>query len=199
MRTGAGHRGRGAAILAAGTLGLLPACSGSPSPHVASSTTTRPKTTVPTVAACTPSSVSASVAFTKFGGTSSSLAGAVLFADTGTSSCSLRGVPTVTVLGPGAEPIPTFEAPTGTAGGAAAVLTPSTAAGPGDRGGASITFSSWTCATTSLSFTVSFPGWATPVPAAPTASSGNNSPTPCSASDEADQTLYIGPVTTLSS
>jgi hypothetical protein len=50
-----------------------------------------------------------------------------------------------------------------------------------------------------MSLTVRFPGWTTSIPAAPTASSGNNSPTPCSATAETDEALYMGSVALVTS
>jgi len=145
------------------------------------------------VAACSPSSVSASISFTKFGGSSSSLAGAVLFDDTTGSPCALRGVPRVQVVVAGGQTIPTYQA-TGPADDVTAVLTPAPPSGTGARAAASITFSSWTCATSSFSLTVRFAGWTTSVPAAPNTTSGTNSTTPCSVATETGQTLYMGPV-----
>ncbi|HXQ43570.1 MAG TPA: DUF4232 domain-containing protein [Acidimicrobiales bacterium] len=186
---------RAAAVLAASCLGLLSACSGG-SPSATSRTTaptTSPQPTTPGAPACAPSSVAASVDFTKFGGTSSTLAGALVFRDTSSTPCALSGVPRVQVLGSGGQPIPTVQAP-GPARVVPAVLTPATAGGTGAGAGASITFSSWHCATDTLSLSVRFPGWSSPVPAAPTAASGTNSTTPCSVSAETGQTIYIGPV-----
>jgi hypothetical protein len=193
-------RARWAMVLAAVALGCLPACSGG-SPSATSkttSTTGRPTPTTPTVAACSPASVKAVVDFTKFGGTSSALAGAVLFSDVSTTSCALSGVPQVQVLGADGQTIPTYQVK-GPAKVAPAVLTPSTATGGGAQAGASITFSSWLCATNTMSLTVRFPGWTTSIPAAPTASSGNNSPTPCSATAETDEALYMGSVALVTS
>jgi hypothetical protein len=192
-------RARRATVLAAVALGLLPACSGgSPSATPkTTSTTSRPAPTTPTTAACPPASVKAVVDFTKFGGTSSALAGAVLFSDVSATSCALSGVPQVQVLGADGQTIPTYQVK-GPAKVVTAVLTPS-ATGGGAQAGSSITFSSWLCATNTMSLTVRFPGWTTSVTAAPTASSGNNSTTPCSDSAETDEALYIGPVAPVTS
>ncbi len=178
------------------SLGVLSACSGgTPSAAPGTTTTTgRPSSTTPAVAACAPSSVSASVSFTKFGGTSSSLAGAVLFADSTGSPCALHGVPRVQVVTTSGQTIPIYQA-TGPADDVTAVLTPAPPAGTGARAAASITFSSWTCETSSLSLNVRFPGWTTSVTAAPNATSGTNSTTPCSEATETGETLYVGPAT----
>jgi hypothetical protein len=193
-------RARRATVLAAVVLGLLPACSGgSPSATPkTTSTTSRPVPTTPTAAACPPASVKAVVDFTKFGGTSSALAGAVLFSNVSAASCALSGVPQVHVLAADGQTIPTYQVK-GPTKVVTAVLTPSTSTGGGSQAGASITFSSWLCATNTMSLTVQFPGWTTSVPAAPTASSGNNSPTPCSDSAEQGEALYIGSVAPVTS
>ena len=118
----------------------------------------------------------------------------MLFGDTTGSPCALHGVPRVQVVTTGGQSIPLYQA-TGPADDVTAVLTPAPPSGTGARAAASITFSSWTCETSSLSLTVRFPGWTTSVPAAPDASSGTNSTTPCSPAAETGQTLYMGPVT----
>jgi hypothetical protein len=184
-----------ASLLGAGSLVLLAACSGG-SPSAAPATTSTvaaAATTMPTVAACAPSSVSATVHFTKFGGTSSSLAGAVLFRDTGATACSLHGVPQVQVVAPDGQPISTYQAP-GPVQTTTAVVTPPAPSGTGAEGASSITFSSWTCLVGSFSLTVRFPGWTAPVPALSGSSTGNTPP-PCTPAQEAGQTIYISPVT----
>jgi hypothetical protein len=184
-------------ILVVGSLALLSACSGGSPQSSAHVTTTRPPTpTTPVVAACAPSSVSATVSFTKFGGTSSALAGAVLFHNTSGTACALHGVPRVQVVTTGGVPIPIYQA-LGPATTATAVMDPAADGATGTEAASSITFSSWLCETSSLSLTVRFPGWASSVPAAPNATSGTNSTNPCSPSDETGETLYIGPVATV--
>jgi len=183
-------------VLAAASLGLLSACSGG-TPSATSTTTSptsgAPRTTLPRAPSCPPASVSASVNFTKFGGSSSTLAGAIVFRDTASTPCSLRGVPRVQVLAADGQPIPTYQAQ-GPASVVTAVVTPAAPGGTGALAGSSITFSSWTCATHTMSLSVRFPGWASPVPAAPTATSGDNSPNACSVGTETGETIYIGPV-----
>ena len=180
---------RGASFVGLATLACLAACGGgSPSATPTTTTTARqPTTTAPSAPACTPSSVSAAIDFTKFGGTSSTLAGAVVFSDTGGTPCALHGVPQVRVVLTDGQTIPIYQAPAPAPGGTA-VLTPTAPAA------SSITFSSWTCDTTSFSLTVRFPGWTSSVPAAANATSGTNTTTPCSATTETGQTVYLGPV-----
>lgn len=178
-------------MVATASMGLLSSCSGgSPS---ATPTTTATTAVAPRTTSCTASSVSASVDFTKFGGSSSTLAGAIVFRDTASAPCALSGVPRVQVVAADGQPIPTFQAP-GPAPVVTAVLTPAAPGGTGALAGSSITFSSWTCATHTMSLSVRFPGWAGPVPAAPTAASGENSSNACSVATETDETIYIGPV-----
>jgi hypothetical protein len=181
--------------LAVASLALLSACSGGKAnPTLTHATTTGPTTTAtPAVAACAPSAISATVSFTKFGGSSSALAGAVLFDNTSSAPCALHGVPAVQVVTTGGVPIPVYQA-TGPASTASAVLDPTSAGATGAEAASSITFSSWLCETNSFSLTVRFPGWASSVPAAPNATSGTNSTTPCSPSNETGETLYMGPV-----
>jgi hypothetical protein len=179
---------RAAPVLGLAALAFLAACGGgSPSATPTTSTTGPPTTTTPSAPACSPSSVSASIDFTKFGGTSSSLAGAVVFSDTAGTACALHGVPQVRVLLANGQTIPIYQAPAPAPGGSA-ILTPTNTAA------SSITFSSWTCETKSFSLTVRFAGWTSSVPAAPNASSGTNTTTPCSDTTETDQTVYMGPV-----
>ncbi len=193
---------RVAAVLAAGSFVLLCGCSGGSSSPTDRTTpaTTAPHTT-PTAALCSPSSVSASVEFTEFGGSSSALAGGVLFRDIGGAPCALQGVPEVQVLAPDGQLISTYQAP-GPAHLVTAVLTPAAPAGTGAQAASSITFSSWGCAVGSFSLTVRFPGWASSVPAAASGSTTSTTgPTtnvtgpPCAPAQEVDQTIYIGPVT----
>jgi hypothetical protein len=184
-----------ASALTVASLGVLSACSGgtpSATPKT-TSTTSRPGTTTPAVAACSPSAVAASISFTKFGGTSSTLAGAVVFRNTSSSPCALHGVPRVQVVTTSGRPVPAYQE-IGPANVVTAVLTPAAPAGTGTQAASSITFSSWTCATSSFSLTVRFPGWESSVPAAPNATSGTNSTTPCSPAAEKDQTVYMGSV-----
>jgi hypothetical protein len=182
-------------VLVVASLTVLSACSGgTPKAAPAHVTTTGPSTTtVPAVAACAPSSVSATVSFTKFGGTSSALAGAVLFQNTSTAACALHGVPRVQVVTTGGVPIPIYQA-MGPASTAPAVLNPASAGTTGTEAASSITFSSWLCDTNTFSLTIRFPGWTSSVTAAPNATSGTNSTTPCSPSNETGETLYMGPV-----
>jgi hypothetical protein len=170
---------------------LVAGCSSpSPSAHPKVGQTT---TTAIGVAACLASQVSASVDFTKFGGTSSSVAGAVLFRDSGGTSCSLRGVPQVQVVSSGGQAIPTYQAPDFTPHPAAAVLSPADVTGS-TEGASSFTISSWACPVGSFSLTVRFAGWTTSIPATSGAPSGA-----CAASQEVDETLYVGPATTVGS
>lgn len=166
---------------------------GGSSPALAASHKNPPAKTTAKVAACPSSSVSATVDFTKFGGTSSSVAGAVVFRNTGQTACSLRGIPRVQVLSNSGQVIPTYEAPNFAARPPTAVLTAGHAA-QGAQVGSSFTISSWTCSVTSFSLTLRFPGWAGSIPVAPEPSSGS-----CTASGEANETLYVGPVTTIGS
>jgi hypothetical protein len=178
----------GSLLLGLTALAVLAACGGgSPSAAPTTTTTGRPTTTAPSAPACTPSSVSAALDFTKSGGTSSSLAGAVVFNDTSNTPCALHGVPQVRVILADGQTIPIYQAPA-PAPGATAVLRPTTPAA------ASITFSSWTCETSSFSLSVRFSRWTSSIPAAPDATSGTNSTTPCSDTTETGQTVYIGPV-----
>jgi hypothetical protein len=172
---------------------LLGACS-SPSPSATRTTapvTRLPTTTVPDVALCSASSVSASVDFTQFAGSNTSPAGAVLFHDTGTAPCALRGVPQVQVESDSGQLLPTFEAP-GPANIATAVLTPAAPSGTGSRAASSVTFSAWGCGVNSFTLEVRFPQWANPVPA-PTGATGGS----CTAAQDTDETIYVGPVTTV--
>lgn len=195
---------RVASVLCAASLGLLSACSGgSSATHTTSPTTSKPAKT--TAVACSQSSVSASVEFTKFGGSSSSLAGGVLFKNTGSTSCSLRGVPTVEVVGLDGQPISTYQE-RGPAAIVTAVLTPAAPAGTGVGAASSVTFSSWTCTVGSFTLTVEFPGWASSIPAAAQGSTTSTTGTPlntagppCTETQEPDQTIYIGPVTPVTS
>lgn len=174
-------------------LAFLAACGGgSPAATPTTRTTARPATTTPSAPACSPSSVSAAIDFTKFGGTSSSLAGAVVFSDTSSAPCALHGVPQVRVVLTNGQTIPIYQAPAPAPGGSA-VLTPTATAA------SSITFSSWTCETKSFSLAVRFAGWTSSVPAAANASSGTNTTTPCSDTTETGQTVYLGPVVSVPS
>jgi hypothetical protein len=179
---------RWAPFVGLASLAVLAACGGgSPSATPTTTTTARSTTTAPSAPACSPSSVSAAIDFTKFGGTSSTLAGAVVFSDTSSTPCALHGVPQVRVVLTDGQTIPIYQAPA-PAPGSTAVLSPTAPAA------SSITFSSWTCDTSSFSLSVRFSGWASSVPAAPNATSGTNSTTPCSDTTEAGQTVYMGPV-----
>jgi Protein of unknown function (DUF4232) len=174
------------------TTAVLAAGCSSPSPS-ATKKVGQTTTTTAAVATCPASSISASVDFTKFGGTSSSVAGALLFRNTGSTPCSLRGVPLVQVVSTDGQAISSFEAP-------GFVLHPSTAVLPAGGGsgssaaGASFTISSWACAVGSFSLLVRFTGWATFVPAISGAASGA-----CVATQEVDETLYVSPVAALRS
>jgi hypothetical protein len=176
-------------LLVLTTAVLVAGCS-SPSPTA----TRKGQTTTTTVAtaACPASSIAASVDFSQFGGSSSSVAGAVLFHNTGSTSCSLRGVPQVQVVSTNGESIPTYQAPGFLAHLSTAVL-PAGDATDSARAGSSFTISSWTCAVGSFSLTVRFAGWTTSIPATSGAPSGA-----CPLSQEVDETLYVGPVTTVS-
>jgi hypothetical protein len=180
-----------AVLLLITTAALAAGCS-SPSP-TATKKVGQTTTTTAVVATCAASSISASVDFTKFGGTSSSVAGALLFRNTGSAPCSLRGVPQVQVVSADGQAITSFEAPD-------FVLHPSTAVLPTGDGsgssqvGASFTISSWGCAVGSFSLLVRFTGWATFVPALSGVPSGA-----CVATQEVDETLYVSPVTALRS
>jgi hypothetical protein len=187
-------------VLGVVSLGLLSACSGgSPSAtHKNNSSTTRPATTTPAAAACTPSSVSASIDFTKFGSSVSSLAGAVLFSDTSSRPCSLHGVPQVQVLTADGQSMAIYQV-AGPADIVTANLTPAAPTGTGAEAAASITFSDWNCETKTFSLSVRFPGWKTSVPAASNATSGTNSTTPCTVTSETGQSVYLGPVASVSS
>jgi hypothetical protein len=182
-------------LLGVACLAMLAACSGgSPSATPkTTSTTGRTRTTTPSVPACSPSTVTASIDFTKFGGTSSTLAGAVRFSNTSSASCSIRGVPQVQVFGAGGQAMSIFEVASTPSVVPTAVLTPTTGGG-GTQGASSITFSSWTCATDTMSLTVRFTGWASSIPASPDSTSGTNTSTPCIPSTETGQTVYMGPV-----
>lgn len=185
-------------LLGVASLAVLAACSGgSPSAtQGTTSTTGAPRPTTPSAPACPPSSVTASIDFTKFGGTSSSLAGAVRFSDSADAPCSLRGVPQVEVLGAGGQSMSIYEVASTPSIIPRAVLTPA-AQGGGTEAASSITFSSWTCATSTMSLTVRFPGWAGSIPATPDSTSGTNTSTPCIPSTETGQTVYMGPVITV--
>jgi Protein of unknown function (DUF4232) len=180
---------RAAAVLSA--LSILVA--GGSSPALAATHKRAPAKTTAKVAACPSSSVSATADFTMFGGSSSSVAGAVVFRNTGQTACSLRGVPRVEVLSNSGQVIPTFQAPEFTARLPTAVLTAGHPA-QSAQAGSSFTISSWTCSVSSFSLTVLFPGWASSIPVAPEPSSGS-----CTASGEANETLYVGPVTAIES
>ncbi|MGH9016595.1 MAG: DUF4232 domain-containing protein [Acidimicrobiales bacterium] len=188
------RRGLTALVAGAGSLGiLLSACSGGSS----DSTTTAPPTTKApakvTTSACTASEVSAAVNWTKFGGSSSTLAGGIVFTDTGSDPCALRGVPRVQVLALDGSSIPTYQAG-GPAAIASTVVTPAASAGGGTTAVASVTFSSWTCTVGSFSMTVRFPSWSSTIPVPAATSTGPA----CTTTQEPDQTIYIGPVTSAS-
>lgn len=195
---------RAASVLVGASFLALSACSGgSPSATKPTSPSTSKPPVTPVSAACAPSSVAASVVFTKFGGSSSSLAGAVLFRNTSGTACSMRGVPQVQVLTLTGQPIPTYEAP-GPAQVVPVVLTPAAPAGTGTRAASSITFSSWTCTPGSFSLSVRLPGWPSPVPATESGSTtsttgpvSNVTGPPCSATQEIEETVYMGPVTSV--
>jgi hypothetical protein len=186
------------AVAGVASLGLLSACSGgSPSATTKTSTTTRPPTTAPAAAACSPASVSASIDFTKFGGSSSSLGGAVLFTDSAATPCSLRGVPQVQVLTATGQSMAIYQV-AGPADVVPVDLTPATPTATGTKAAASITFSDWSCETNTFSLSVRFPGWKTSVPAAANATSGTNSTNPCTVTSETGQSVYMGPVASVS-
>ena len=186
-------------VLGLASLATLGACGGG-SPSATPTTTTAPTaTTAPSAPPCTASSVSAAIDFTKFGGTSSSLAGAVIFTDTAGAACALHGVPRVQVLMTDGQTIPIYQAPA-PPGGSTVVL------GPTTRGASSITFSSWGCTPGSFTLTVQFPGWTSSVPAASegsttstTGPTSNVTGPPCTAAKEVNQTIYISPVTAVTS
>jgi hypothetical protein len=178
-----------AAVLSA--LAMLTAGGSSPA-HAANHKGPPAKTTAK-AAACPSSSVSATADFTQFGGSSSSVAGAVLFRNTGQTACSLRGVPRIQVLSNSGQVIPTYEAPDFAARLPTVVLTAGHPA-QSAQAGSSFTISSWTCSVSSFSLTLQFPGWARSIPVAPEPSSGS-----CTASGGANETLYVGPVTTIGS
>jgi hypothetical protein len=179
-----------AAVLGAGSVLLLSACS---SPRASTATTTSgPTTTQVQAAACSPSSVTASVDYTTFGGSATAPAGAVVFTDTASSSCSLRGVPTVQLVGADNQVIPTFEAPATPSHAVTAVLTPKDLL-PGKEAASSVTWSSLTCKAGSFSLAIRFPGWSSSVAAGSTA--GYSGP-PCTAPG---QTVYVSPVEPVSS
>jgi hypothetical protein len=188
-------------ILVAGSALMLSACSGgSPAAVHKNSNTNTTNTTL--AAPCTPSSISASVQFTKFGGSSSSLAGGLLFRDSGSSRCSLSGVPRVEVVAPGGGVISTYQA-AGPSHNVAVSLTPSSSTA---QAASSITFSSWGCTPGSFTLTVQFPGWTGSVPAdsegsttSTTGPTSNVTGPPCTAAKEVNQTIYISPVTAVTS
>jgi hypothetical protein len=191
---------RVASVLGLASLGLLSACSGGPSASPTTSTTSAPSARA-TAAACAPSSVSASVEFTQFGGSDSSLAGGLLFSNTGSTPCSLRGVPKVEVVALDGQPISTYQA-SGPAKILTAVLTP----GSASTAASSITFSDWTCTVGSFTLTVAFPGWASSIPAqakgsttSTTGPTANTTGPPCTQAQVTGQTIYIGPVTPVTS
>lgn len=178
--------GRGvvvASVLGALAIVLLSSCS-SPSPKVTKSATT--STTGAKVAACTASSVSASVDFTTIGGSSTSPAGAVVFSNTSSTPCSLTGIPAVRLVGADGQVIPSFQAPSSPAHAVTAVLSPG-----GKPAGSSVTWSSLTCLSGSYSLAVQFPGWSSPVPAGST--TGYTGPA-CTAPGT---TVYVSPVESL--
>lgn len=194
------HLPTAAALVAGCCLGLSACSGGSPS---AATTTSAPTTTTPTAkvtaAPCPASSVSASVVFTAFGGANSTLAGAVLFTNTGSAPCSLKGEPQVDVLAPDGSGIVTYQAP-GPPTVTAAVLTPAS------KAASSITFSDWACGIGSFSLVAKFPGWATSIPVGSGAGSTTSTtaagpptttPLPCTQQRETGQTIYIGPVTSV--
>jgi hypothetical protein len=189
---------RVASVLGVASLGLLSACSGGPSASPTTTTTSTPKATAAT---CAPSSVSASVEFTQFGGSDSSLAGGLLFSNTGSAPCSLKGVPKVQVVALDGQPISTYQAQ-GPATIVPAVLSP----GSTSTAASSITFSDWTCAVGSFTLTVEFPGWASSIPAqakgsvtSTTGPTANTTGPPCTQARVTGQTIYIGPVTPVTS
>jgi hypothetical protein len=189
---------RSLAVMAVASLGLLSACSGgSPSATSKTAPTTHPPTTAPAAAACSAASVSASIDFTKFGGSSSSLGGAVLFTDSAATPCSLRGVPQVQVLTAAGQSMAIYQV-AGPADVVPVNLTPGTPTSTGTKAAASITFSDWSCETNTFSLSVRFPGWKTSVPAAANATSGTNSTTPCTFTSETGQSVYMGPVASVS-
>jgi hypothetical protein len=193
---------RMASVLGVVTLGLLSSCSGGPSaspPH-ASTTTTTPKAKT-AAAACPPSSVSASVEFTQFGGADSALAGGLLFSNTGSTPCSLRGVPKVQVVALDGQAISTYQAP-----GPATILTAVLSPGSASAAASSITFSDWTCTVGSFTLTVQFPGWTSSIPAqakgsttSTTAPITNATGPPCTQAQVTGQTIYISPVAPVTS
>ncbi|HVC70883.1 MAG TPA: DUF4232 domain-containing protein [Acidimicrobiales bacterium] len=171
-----------ATVLGAVSIVLLASCSGA-SPKVGKSGSPSSSTTTATVAACSASSVSASVDFTTFGGSSTSPAGAVVFDNTSGNSCSLRGIPTIELVGADGQVIPSFPAPSSPAHDGTAVLTPG-----GKPAASSITWSSLTCLAGSYSLAVTFPGWSSSVPAGSTA--GYQGP----ACTVTGTTVYVSPV-----
>jgi hypothetical protein len=175
-----------ASVLGAVSVVALSSCSG-PTPKAGRGSSSSSTSQSPT-AACSPSSVSASVDFTTIGGSSTSPAGAVLFSNTSTTPCSLRGIPTVQLVGADGQVIPALQAPSKPANEATAVLTPAGTSGTGKRAGSSITWSSLTCLAGSYSLTIQFPGWSSSVPAGST--SGYSGPA-CTAPDT---TVYVSPV-----
>jgi hypothetical protein len=181
-------------FLAAAVLSALATLTaGGSSPAHAATHKGLPAKTTAKAAACPSSSVSATADFTQFGGSSSSVAGAVLFRNTGQTACSLRGVPRIQVLSNSGQVIPTYEAPDFAARLPTAVLTAGHSA-QSAQAGSSFTISSWTCSVSSFSLTLQFPGWSRSIPVAPQPSSGS-----CTASGGANETLYVGPVTTIGS
>ena len=181
-------------LLAAAVLSaLLFLVAGGSSPALAATHKSAPAKTAAKVAACPSSSVSATADFTQFGGSSSSVAGAVVFRNTGPTACSLRGIPRVQVLSNSGQVIPTYQAPNFARRLPTAVLTAGQAT-QSAQAGSSLTISSWTCSLTSFSLALRFPGWAGSIPVAPAPSSGS-----CTASGGANETLYVGPVTTIGS
>jgi hypothetical protein len=175
----------------------LSSCGG-PSPaarhtHGTASTTTRPAAEVP---ACAPSGLSASLDFTQIGGSNTAPAGALLLHNTSAAACSLTGVPDVQVVNAGGQPIAVHEQPSVATDAVPAVLAPQGSAGGSGRSavaGSSLTWSSWTCTAGTYSLTVRFPGWTSSVPAPPPTTAPADAPV-CAPTD---QTIYVGPVTTL--
>jgi Protein of unknown function (DUF4232) len=182
-----------AALFLVVTAAALTAGCSSPSPNATKKTGRTTVTTTALAAACPASSISASVDFTQFGGSSSSVAGALLFRNTGSTRCSLRGIPQVHMVTSDGQAIPTSQAPAFLRHPPTAVLPAGDGSGP-SQAGSSFTISSWTCPVGSFSLTVRFTRWTASVPATSGAPHGT-----CLPSRVVDETLYVGPVTALGS
>ena len=77
-------------------------------------------------------------------------------------------------------------------------LSPGAPAGTGAEAAASITFSDWSCETSTFSLAVRFPGWTSSIPAVANATDATNSTNPCTVTSETGQSIYMGPVTAAS-